>query len=60
MLLNFAPLLVVVAALATASPSPVVVEERSPQFSIVPLGPEFYLQTKVLSGDASKNGLYGK
>jgi len=46
------------ASLATAAPSRVV--ERSPQSSpsFVPTGPEYYLQTKVLSGDATKDGLY--
>jgi hypothetical protein len=27
---------------------------------LIPTGPEYYLQTKVISGDASKNGLYGR
>lgn len=44
-----------------ATPSPIV--ERTPQTSLpalVSTGPEYYLQAKVLSGDPSKNGLYGK
>jgi hypothetical protein len=44
----------------SATAAPQVEERQSPFGPFAPVGPEYYLQTKVISGDPSKNGLYGK
>jgi hypothetical protein len=57
-MVNLSTLTVIAAFFSIAMATPFI--EPAPTVpSFTPTSPEYYLKTKVLSGDASKDGLYG-